>query len=166
MTWLRTAQWAGALVIVIGAAAFMAWYWAPVLPPGFAFVAPHERVARAEAVPTTAAAFVAPAAVQRAPTATPPQVAPYCQPDQAPKFVLGFAQLKNRLGDTMGQPVECEHANPSNGDSVQLTTTGLAVYRKSDGALEFTDGWRHWQLDGDKLITWQGDTPPRRGQSG
>jgi len=40
------------------------------------------------------------------PTALP---APYCPPGEAPRFVLGFAELKRELGDVMGEPVECEH---------------------------------------------------------
>ena len=79
-----------------------------------------------------------------------------------PSFVLGFAALKDQLGDIMGDPLECEHANPQNGDSLQQTTTGLAFYRKSTNTPTFTDGYQHWALTPDGLVTWYGDSvdPP------
>ncbi len=74
----------------------------------------------------------------------------------APTFVLGFAALKDQLGPIMGNPLECEHANPQNGDSLQQTTTGLAFYRKSTNTPTFTDGYQHWALTTDGLVTWDG----------
>ena len=61
---------------------------------------------------------------------------PFCQPGQQASFVFGIAALHDRLGtQTMGVPVECEHINADNGDTVQKTTTGLAYYRPSLGAV-------------------------------
>jgi hypothetical protein len=74
-------------------------------------------------------------------------------------FALGIAALKQRLGATMGDPIECEHPASGNGDTVQKTTTGLAAYRKSSNTVSFTDGWRHWALRDANLITWEGDSP-------
>jgi hypothetical protein len=92
-------------------------------------------------------------------SATPTRA--YCPPGQAPSFVLGFGQLKQRLGATMGDPLECEHVNAANGDTLQQTTTGLAVYRPSSGELQFTDGWRHWALGSSGIVAWAGtDQPP------
>src|SRR4051812_41555507 len=78
----------------------------------------------------------------------PQPSAPFCQPGQEPAFVLGIADLKARLGDTMGAPLECEHLDAESGDTVQHTTTGLAYYRPSLNATMFTDGATHWALSG------------------
>jgi hypothetical protein len=90
------------------------------------------------------------------------QGAPYCAPGAAPTFVQGFAQLKARLGEVMGDPVECEHTNGSNGDVLQQTTTGLAFWRKSTNTATFTDGYRHWALTARGVVTWEGESidPP------
>ena len=93
-----------------------------------------------------------------APGAAAAQIAPYCQPGQPPQFVFGFAALRQLVGATMGDPIECEHANPTNGDPLQKTTTGLAVYRTSTNAPTFTDGFTHWALTPDGVVTWLGDS--------
>src|SRR5438105_2985712 len=43
----------------------------------------------------------------------------YCSPGQSPAFVFGLADLKQYVGDSMGTPVECEHAASDNGDTLQ-----------------------------------------------
>jgi hypothetical protein len=94
--------------------------------------------------------------------ATASAAAPYCPPDQDPEFVLGFAFMKSQLGDVMGEPLECEHPNPENGDTLQQTTTGLAFYRKATNTPTFTDGWNHWAWTADGMVQWTGDAiePP------
>jgi hypothetical protein len=82
--------------------------------------------------------------------------APYCQAGQAPAFALGLSGLKERLGDSMGAPVECEHAASPTGDTVQQTTTGLAAYRKLTNTVSFTDGWRHWAITPRGFVAWEG----------
>jgi hypothetical protein len=63
---------------------------------------------------------------------------------QQPVFRLGFAELARLLGpDIVGEPVENEHY-AANGDSQQLTTRGLMVWRKADNWTAFTDGYRTW----------------------
>ena len=69
--------------------------------------------------------------------------------------MLGFAELKRQIGDQMGVALECEHFDSATGDTLQQTTSGLAVYR-SDGTLRFTDGWRHWALDAGGMVQWMG----------
>ncbi len=92
------------------------------------------------------------------------QAPAYCQPGQTPQLASPFAALKQRLGDTMGTPLECEHVNAENGDTVQETTTGLAVYRKRTGTPTFTNGWAHWALTERGLVTWEGErTDPPAG---
>ncbi len=62
----------------------------------------------------------------------------------------------------MGDPIECEHVNPENGDSLQHTTTGLSFYRKATNTPTFTNGGEHWAITGDGLTYWTGTTidPP------
>ncbi len=90
--------------------------------------------------------------------------AAFCQPGQQPAFVFGIAALHDRLGtQTMGVPVECEHVNAENGDTIQKTTTGLAYYRPSINATMFTDGNLHWALVESQVWMWRGEsvTPPQ-----
>ncbi len=99
-------------------------------------------------------------------TAAPLQLAalpaPFCPAGQAAQFHFGFAELRRQLGDTMGTPVECEHVSSANGDTVQQTSTGLAIYRKSSNTPIFTNGWRHWALTTRGLVVWDGEStdPP------
>ncbi len=93
---------------------------------------------------------------------------PFCQPGQTPEFRFGFAALADALGDTMGTPIECEHSNPENGDTLQYTSTGLAFYRKSTNTPTFTTGIDHWALTPQGIIYWVGasiDPPLSRVQT-
>jgi len=58
------------------------------------------------------------------------------------QFVLGFATLHNLIPQIVGQCLENEQHNPANGDGLQMTTTGLLVWRKADNFTAFTDGFR------------------------
>jgi hypothetical protein len=82
----------------------------------------------------------------------------------APQFLLGFAALKGKLGSAMGDAVECEYADPlGTGDTEQRSTGGLAFFRKSTNTPTFTDGFNHWALAPQGLLTWTGnpiDPPP------
>jgi hypothetical protein len=92
-----------------------------------------------------------------------PAVAPaFCGATQVPRFQFGFATLKSNLGPIMGDPVECEHPNAANGDTLQRTTTGLAFYRKSTNTPTFTDGYNHWAMTPYGLVSWTGQSidPP------
>ncbi len=93
------------------------------------------------------------------PTEAFAQGAPFCRPGQTPQFVLGFANLKAQLGSVMGEPVECEHPNNANGDTLQKTSTGLAYWRKSTNTPTFTDGYRHWAITSSGLVSWVGASP-------
>lgn len=83
--------------------------------------------------------------------------APHCASDQDPQFLFGFAHLKTLLGEKMGDPSECEHANPENGDTLQQTTTGLSFYRKSTNIPTFTNSFDHWGWTTSGLVSWTGD---------
>ncbi|HEX8969548.1 MAG TPA: hypothetical protein VF937_16815 [Chloroflexota bacterium] len=84
-----------------------------------------------------------------------------CDPHR-PTFLYGFAALKARLGDKMGDPLECEHSIHVSGDTRQLTTTGYAYYRKFPNEPAFTNGYDHWALTQTGLVYWAGDVidPP------
>ena len=69
--------------------------------------------------------------------ATAVAAAPYCAPGTSPEFTFGFAHLKSLLGDTMGEPIECIHANPENGDILQQTSTGLSFYSQEHEHADF-----------------------------
>ena len=57
----------------------------------------------------------------------------------------------------MGDALTCEYGDPGgSGDVLQQTTTGLAVYREGTNTPEFTDGWNHWALTGQGVVTWSG----------
>jgi hypothetical protein len=88
--------------------------------------------------------------------------APYCQSGETPSFNNGLAALHQQVGNLMGVPVECEHAASAGGDTVQATTTGLAAYNSVTNTETFTDGWHHWALSADGLVTWEGadGSPP------
>lgn len=60
------------------------------------------------------------------------------------QFRLGFKALADQIPDIVGQPLEDEHFNPENGDSLQHTTKGLMVWRKADNWTAFTNGFMTW----------------------
>lgn len=106
------------------------------------------------AVASVAAALCVQASVSW-PAAAQPDV-PYCAPGQPAAFVFGIAALHDRLGDTMGAPLECEHLDAESGDTAQRTSTGLAYFRPSINTAIFTDGSTHWALVDDRVLRWAG----------
>ena len=102
-------------------------------------------------VPSTATIYVDDAAISTnrlgpgdAGASAQPQSARPAQSQEAPRFVLGFKVLAELLGRIAGQPLENEHSNSINGDTVQRATTGLMAWRKADNVAAFTDGSRTW----------------------
>jgi hypothetical protein len=87
-----------------------------------------------------------------------PVARPACMSGQAPALSPEFEQLRQAVGELMGEPRECVHADGATGDRLQVTSTGLAVYRPSLGQAMFTDGYRHWAIDQRGLIYWEGDS--------
>jgi len=78
-----------------------------------------------------------------------------CAAGTTPQFTLGFADLKTRLGDTMGEPLTCEFADPNgSGDMHQLTSKGLAFWRKSTNTPTFTNGSEHWGRTATGWVEW------------
>jgi hypothetical protein len=63
---------------------------------------------------------------------------------QTCQFQLGFATLRNLVLQTVGDCVTNEFHNVVTGDALQVTTTGLLVWRKADNWTAFTDGHRTW----------------------
>ncbi len=62
---------------------------------------------------------------------------------QTPEFKLGFKALAEQVPQVVGTPLENERWG-DNGDSLQRTTNGLMVWRKSDNWTAFTNGSRTW----------------------
>ena len=93
------------------------------------------------------------------------QSAPFCADAQSVEWLDAFGPLSEQLGDVMGEPVECSHQASDGGDTVQETSTGLAILRMPNGLATFTDGTTRWALTTDQgLISWMGTSldPPRR----
>jgi hypothetical protein len=84
------------------------------------------------------------------------QVGPHCQSGQGPQFGLEFASLRQQVGPPMGEPLECEHTEPSSGDVVQRTTTGVAVSSATTGMVIFTTSYDHWGLTPSGIEHWTG----------
>jgi hypothetical protein len=80
--------------------------------------------------------------------------APYCAPDRPLDWQPVLAPLSQQLGDAIGQPLECAHPAGDSDDTIQQTTTGLAIVRATTGAPTFTDGTTRWALIGSNLVTW------------
>lgn len=55
----------------------------------------------------------------------------------------GFRNIANLWPEIVGQPIENEHWE-ANGDSIQGTTNGILVYRKSSNTPAFTSGAHTW----------------------
>jgi hypothetical protein len=105
-----------------------------------------------ESRPTAVAGIAAtPSAQPAGPTAVPAAgvvAALRGAPSPGPcQFVMGFKQLRDKLGPAAGDCVENEHPDAQSGDTVQKTTRGMFVWRKSDQVTTYTDGQRTW-IDG------------------
>ena len=94
-------------------------------------------------------------------------LAAYCDAGRAPAFSPALSNLREYVGDAMGNPVECEHPGSVVGDTVQQTSTGLAAYSSITNTETFTDGWHHWALGPNGLEVWDGTSadPPAQNAS-
>src|SRR5258708_4710498 len=64
-----------------------------------------------------------------------------------PQFRAGFAAIAAAVGPTMGSAITCEYPDPKGtGDTEQMTTTGLAYWRKSTNTPTFTNVAMHWAV--------------------
>jgi spore germination protein GerM len=59
-------------------------------------------------------------------------------------FVLGFQAIHQMIPDIVGDCVTDEFHNPETGDTLQVTTNGLLVWRKADNWTAFTNGHMSW----------------------
>ena len=84
--------------------------------------------------------------------ATKNGVEPYCAPGQTPSFSYGFLALSEALGEAMGEPTECAHADVATGDTYQQTTKGLAIYRRADNVPSFSSAVGRWTLGADGQV--------------
>jgi hypothetical protein len=90
--------------------------------------------------------------------------APWCPAGEVPAFQFGFGALAQAIGDAMGTPIECEHADNSTGNTLQATTTGTALYYWCSNVPSFTRtrGQEHWMLTAEGLVHWTGEANPTR----
>src|ERR1700674_1020764 len=78
-------------------------------------------------------------------------------------FLLGFATLHDLIPDVVGACVGDESHNPDTGDTLQQTTNGMLVWRKSDNWTAFTNGSLSWvngplglqQRQNDQRLWWE-----------
>jgi hypothetical protein len=62
-------------------------------------------------------------------------------------FVLGFGELRHKIGPAVVGDCLEDQTGGENGDTVQRTTNGMLVWRKADNRAAFTDGATTW-IDG------------------
>lgn len=55
-----------------------------------------------------------------------------------------------------GRPFEVRAHRSRHRRHLQITTSGLAYYRRHGNTPIFTDGWEHWALVGEGLVVWAG----------
>ena len=92
------------------------------------------------------------------------EAAPFCNEGQIIEWLPALVPLIEQLGEAMGEPIECAHPAGDSDDTLQQTSTGLAVLRATTGAPTFTDGATHWALTTSGVVGWTGESldPPRR----
>jgi hypothetical protein len=80
------------------------------------------------------------------------QRTPGCAADPSPTWAASFTDLRAQVGEVMGAPVTCAMVD-AEGDTVQVTTTGIAISHPS-GMAVFASGDDHWALTAQGLETW------------
>jgi hypothetical protein len=109
-------------------------------------------------------------------------------PPQKFEFTNGFSDLKDQIGDVMGDPITPEMkarpapvpsegndtigplaepdtvADANSADIVQFTTTGMAYWSADQYNPSFTDGWHRWALTAGGVTNWEGtdNAPPQK----
>jgi hypothetical protein len=87
------------------------------------------------------------------------------------EIVLGFSVVQAYVGSSVvGTCLEDEQVSVTTGTTTQRTTGGLLVWRSSDGALAFTDGYQTWlvgpaglqQRLNSQRYCWEADANPAR----
>jgi hypothetical protein len=159
----RGSDLVGILLVVVVGLGFGRWFvdsasvdlnGVTVVPVALGFTTWGDQPVRAHSGADAPPFAPTPSPVEDVPTAAPvasPGADPGACSANAPSFVLGLAELKNRVGEAMGDPIECERAVDADGDTEQLTTTGLAAYAEQTHTVSFTDGWRRWGLSAGSL---------------
>lgn len=118
-----------------------------LLVPGFLRVGQSGQVSQARVGGAAAVAPAAQGAQAPAQAGAQADAAKPAADAAACRFVMGFARLREKLPTIVGDCIENERWLPERNQTVQRTTRGLLVWRKSDGVSAFTDGNRTW-LDG------------------
>ena len=84
-------------------------------------------------------------------------------------FEDSFRTLHSIIPSIVGECIGNEFSDPATGDALQLTTNGLLHWRRGDGAILFTDGYRTWVFGlyglqtrlNTERFSWERESPPR-----
>lgn len=82
----------------------------------------------------------------------PLPAAPHCGTRQVPRIHERFAAIVRALGERVGEPLECVHADPGTLDWVQMTSGGQLGWRKAEGVPTFSDVATTWLVGPDGLV--------------
>jgi plastocyanin len=99
------------------------------------------------------------------------QVTPVAAQAPSCRFVLGFEDIRNRIGPQVVGDCQEDQRFAPNGDAVQQTTGGLLAWRKADNWTAFTDGATTWIAGPQGLqrrsnatrFPWEGDAVAMQG---
>lgn len=87
-----------------------------------------------------------------------PAPPPGCAEGQVAHFEAGFADLRQLLGASMGDPIGCEVLDPDTLMVYQQTSAGWAYYGGPGLDVPiFTNGFEHWALPSDTVLAWTED---------
>jgi hypothetical protein len=79
-----------------------------------------------------------------------------CPTEEPVQFAPALVRLQSLVGEPMGAPRSCSFQD-ADGDTLQQTTTGLALYRPSTDLALFSNGQQFWTLTGGELQQWTGN---------
>lgn len=71
---------------------------------------------------------------------------PVCGQGAPPRFTGVFLGLARQLGEEIGKPVACAKLDKATGNTVQVTSLGMATFNRDTRAVTFSNGERSWSL--------------------
>jgi hypothetical protein len=144
------------LPLLLALALIGAWFWFKQPLPQLPFAGRDPAALAQQTLPVATAASVPSPVLSRAQA-----LLSLCNAAR-PTFLGTLGSLKLRLGARMGDPADCERPVDEDGNTQQVTTTGLAYYRRHLNVAAFTDGWEHWALVETQILYWTGQAvdPP------
>jgi hypothetical protein len=93
------------------------------------------------------------------PSAAAAETAPHCPSDTKPSFTIGFAEMKNLLGEALGEAASCEFRRAEQPRRRPPAHHAWNGYLSSRYCIpQFTDGVQHWEMTPRGLVYWTGDS--------